>query len=193
MDFVRSFFLKIRYKYYRFKRWILLILYYGFAIHLPVSHHWWWGFYWSKYVRFFICCRLFRYVGKGINVERGAVFGTGEEIEIGDFSGLGVGCRVPGNVKIGSNVMMGPKVVVLGQNHRYDRVDIPMQMQGNIKARRVVIGDDVWLGTCVIILPGIEIGQGAVIGAGSVVTKDIPPYSVCAGNPARLIRYRIKQ
>ena len=65
-----------------------------------------------------------------------------------------------------------------------------MRLQGYAEAIPVVIEDDVWVGARVIVLPGIRIGKGSVIGAGAIVTKDVPPFSICVGNPARIIRSR---
>lgn len=87
--------------------------------------------------------------------------------------------------------MMGPEVTILTHTHRIDRTDIPMGQQGSMVCE-VVIGDDVWIGMRSIILPGVRIGSGAVIGAGAVVTKDVPNYAVVGGVPARVIRYRKK-
>lgn len=166
------------------------LLYYGFARHLPAStKRYAVG---AKRIRRFVCKHLFAKCGKNVNVERGADIGSGIHIEIGDNSGVGVNCRV-GKAIIGNNVMMGPEVVVLSAQHRFDRLDIPMCEQGGAVPRTVVIGDDVWIGTRVIILPGRKIGKGAIVGAGAVVTKDVPDYAIVGGNPARIIRYRNKQ
>jgi len=89
--------------------------------------------------------------------------------------------------------MIGPDVVVLSASHKFDRTDIPMCQQGGEPLRPVYIGDDVWIGTRAIILPGRKIGKGAIIGAGAVVTKDVPEYAIVGGNPARVIRYRNQQ
>jgi maltose O-acetyltransferase len=87
--------------------------------------------------------------------------------------------------------MMGPEVVIYSQSHKYDRTDIPMCEQGFSEYKEVVIGDDVWIGRRAIIMPGVHIGKGCIIGAGAVVTKDIPDYSVAAGVPARVVKSRI--
>jgi maltose O-acetyltransferase len=97
---------------------------------------------------------------------------------------------IPYDLKVGKDVMMGPYVVIIGDNHRFDNLDLPMRLQGTQEYPPVRIGDDVWIGARAIILPGLTIGNGAIIGAGSVVTKDVPPYAICAGNPAKIIRYR---
>lgn len=132
---------------------------------------------------------MFAHAGSGINVEHGAYFGDGSRVRIGDRSGIGVNCRLHGPVVIGRNVMMGPDVVVLAVNHRFAD-PVPMIDQGYDLPRPVTIEDDVWIGTRSIILPGVTIGSGAIIGAGAVVTKSVPPNSVVGGNPARLIRFR---
>lgn len=78
-------------------------------------------------------------------------------------------------------------------SHGFDDLDRPIRLQPEPPVRSVSIGDDVWIGTRVTILPGVKIGTGAVIGACSVVTKDIPSYAVAVGNPARVIRQRGKK
>ena len=88
--------------------------------------------------------------------------------------------------------MMAPGVTVIDTNHEFSRTDIPMCFQGDAVKAPVEIGDDVWLGTNAIILPGVTISRGTIVGAGSVVTKDFPEYSVIGGNPARLIRSRLQ-
>lgn len=91
---------------------------------------------------------------------------------------------------IGKHVMMGPEVYIYTQNHDFSRMDIPMDQQGWSKERPVVIEDDVWIGSRVTILPGVVVGRGCVIGASAVVTKSCPPYSVVAGNPAKVVKLR---
>lgn len=149
----------------------------------------------SKKFRAFTCKQFFRSVGINANIEHGSYFGSGREIEIGNNSGIGVNCHVPADIRIGNDVMMGPDVLIFskGQAHKFDDTSIPMRLQGKEETTSVVIEDDVWIGARVIILPGVKISQGSVIGAGAVVTKDVPPYAICAGNPARIIRYRGNQ
>ena len=113
----------------------------------------------------------------------------GGGIIIGDGSGLGVNCLVHGPLEIGNKVMMGPDVVILTHTHNIDRTDIPMGDQGS-RVSKVTIGNDVWIGMRTIIMPGVKIGNGAVIGAGAVVTKDVPDYAIVGGVPAKVIKYR---
>ena len=86
--------------------------------------------------------------------------------------------------------MMGTDVVVITRNHSFERTDIPMMDQGFEEERPVVIGNDVWIGDRVIILPGVHVGDGAVLAAGAVVTKDVPEYAIVGGTPAKVIRMR---
>lgn len=163
------------------------ILYRLLGKHMPLSDaHFNFG---SKKVRAFCGKLLLRNCGKNVNIEKGAQFST--EISLGDNSGIGVNAQISSEVTIGNDVMMGPYCLIYTSNHCADRTDIPMWKQGFTKVKPVVIGDDVWIGARVTILPGVHIGKGSVIGAGSVVTKDVPEYSVVGGNPAKVLKSRI--
>lgn len=147
----------------------------------------------SKFIRFLrssIAGLCFEQKGKSINIEHMADFGTGSGISIGNNSGIGVNCRIRGPLIIGNDVMMGPDVVILGSGHNTSRTDIPMRLQGSPDSQQTVIGNDVWIGTRVIILPGVKIGNGVIIGAGAVVTKNVPDYAIVGGVPAKIIKYR---
>jgi acetyltransferase-like isoleucine patch superfamily enzyme/glycosyltransferase involved in cell wall biosynthesis len=171
------------------RRVTCLCAYYGMARHLPASSTRYAG--WCRAVRRACCMGLFRLAGKNINVERGAVFGTGSKISIGDNSGIGVNCRLSGEVRIGRNVMMGPEVLFITTTYQHKCIDVPMIEQGFAEDRPIVIGDDVWIGTRCILLPGVNIGNGVILGAGSVVSKSLPDHVVAAGNPVRVIRSRL--
>lgn len=93
-----------------------------------------------------------------------------------------------GKLVLGEGVIIGPQCTVLTGNHVYEGNAIPYSKDYDIKS--TVIGDYVWIGYGVTILPGVSIGDGVIIGAKSVVTKDIPPYAIAVGNPARVIKYR---
>lgn len=165
-----------------------LAAYYGCARHLPASNHRLGRF--ARPVRAWICRGLFKHAGRGINIERGAYFGSGLEIEIGDYAGIGVNCQLWGPVRIGNEVAMGPEVVIITRDHRLDNPDVPIRLQGYRESEPVVIGDNSFIGQRVIILPGVRIGRCAIVGAGAVVTKDVPDYAIVGGNPARVIRMR---
>ena len=144
----------------------------------------------SKKVRAFCGKLILDHCGKNVNIEKGAEFSA--HVSLGDNSGIGVDSEISPGVTIGNDVMMGPDCVILTSNHGMLDNGIPMWRQGSSELRPVIIGNDCWIGQRVIILPGVHLGDGCVVGAGSVVTKSFDNNSVIAGNPARLIRYRNK-
>jgi len=162
-----------------------LALYYLFARWLPESHR----SRLAKKLRSWLCRRLFARCGRDVNVERGASFGSGRRVRIGDRSGLGANARVEW-VTIGRDVMMGPDLLAFNRNHAHCRLDVPMVEQGFEPPEEIVIEDDVWIGARVILLPGVRVGKGCIVGAGAVVTRDVPPFAIVAGAPARVIRFR---
>lgn len=115
----------------------------------------------------------------------------GEGLKVGNNSSIGpyayIGCS--GYIEIGDNVMMSPRVSIYAENHNFSDTGMPMIEQG-VTRYFVKIEDDCWIAANSIILAGVTIGKGSVVAAGSVVTKDVPPYSVVGGNPARLIKSR---
>jgi len=171
-------------------RYIFLAIYYLFLRYLPEGYH-------HRYLKWFNTLRsclgkfFFASCGQNITIHRKASFGTGRNLSIGNNSNLGVNCYINarGGVAIGEHVLMGPDVSIYTGTHTYKLLDIPIQKQP-MKYAAVVIGNDVWIGTRVIILPGVTIGNGCVIGACSVVSKDIPPYSDAVGVPIRIIKDR---
>lgn len=130
-------------------------------------------------------------VGKNFRIGGGCRISGPENIEIGDNVSIENNCSLygQGGIKIGNNTMFASYIHIISQNHNFDRIDVPIRDQGFENAP-VVIEDDVWLGINVVVLKGITIGEGSIIGAGAVVTKDIPPYSIAVGNPAKVIRTR---
>lgn len=142
----------------------------------------------AKKIRYFFASRFVEHCGKNVNFEHGAKFNP--ELSIGDNSGVGVNCELSGRIVIGNDVMMGPNCIMRTYSHAHDRIDIPMNQQGFEPERVMHIGDDVWFGTNVIVLPGANIGSHCIIAAGSVVTKDVPDYAIVGGVPAKIIRMR---
>ena len=86
--------------------------------------------------------------------------------------------------------MMGPEVIMYNRNHKFSDLNIPMLKQGFQDVEPITIGNDVWIGVRAIILPGVEIGEGSIIGAGAVISKSVPPYSIVVGNPGKIVRNR---
>lgn len=167
-------------------------LYYGFAMYLPRSSTPLKIGQFSKKIRHLACKGMFQQCGKDVNIERKAIFGTGNKISVGDYSGIGINCIITGGpVVIGNNVMMGPDVKIIRTSHEFNKIDIPMQLQGFKDEIPLEICDDVWIGANSIILPGCQqIGKGSIIGAGSIVTKNVEKMAIVGGNPAKILKFR---
>lgn len=163
------------------------VAYYFVARHLPSTYAPYnFG---SGRLRSFLAKRMFLKAGNNINVEHGAFFGGGREIEIGNNSAIGLNARISGPLSIGDDVMMGPNVSIYTQNHETENIHKPMRLQTAPK-EKVTIGNDCWIGANAIILPGVTIGNGAIVGAGAVVAKDVPDYAIVGGVPAKIIKMR---
>ncbi len=106
---------------------------------------------------------------------------------IGDRSLIGISCVVIGPVRIGNDVLLAQHVVMSGLNHQFEDISIPINQQKCTTAE-ITIGDAAWIGANVVITSGTKVGKHSVVAAGSVVTKDVPPYSVVAGNPAKILK-----
>lgn len=155
-------------------------------------------------------------VDKGVRVLYDFVWGFqepkfefGENVELWENCGIGGNVRIDDNSKIGSYValwgmgsrdpmidigkwcMFGPETIVLARGHEHGDPEEPVWTQGPKEPKKpVTIGDRVWITVRCIIMPEVTIGEGVIIGAGSVVTKDIPPYAIAAGVPAKVIKWR---
>ncbi|MCH9670717.1 MAG: acyltransferase [Gammaproteobacteria bacterium] len=131
-------------------------------------------------------------LGDQVSVLENGLFGTNEgHIHIGDRSWFGPGCLIYGNggVDIGDDVLIAAHTSINTVSHNADRCDIAINAQGTYCAP-VVIENDVWIGLNVCVLQGVRIGRGAIVGAGAVVTRDIPPWSIALGTPAQVVRRR---
>ena len=171
----------------KMKRSVCWILYYLVARHLPSNYApYSFG---SKKLRAFFCKPLFKKFGENVDIGPRVEFFNVRNSEIGDNSGIGAYCSL-GTVKIGNYVMMGTHCLIISQNHHFDDLGVAMCRQGFYEDKPVVIEDDVWIGSRVIILPGVKVCHGSIIGAGAVVTKDVDPYTIVAGNPAMVIGIR---
>lgn len=115
----------------------------------------------------------------------------GEGLIVGNNSNIGPYCYVgcSGGIRIGSNVMMAPRCSLFAENHNFDDMSHTLKEQG-VKRSPIDIEDDCWIASHSVILAGVTIGRGSVVAAGSVVTKSMPPYSIIAGVPARVIKSR---
>lgn len=121
----------------------------------------------------------------GIQVDRFNHLTIGDDVSIGK----GVLILAAGGVKIGDRTMIGPGSKLLSAGHVVPEGRAPMRFTGTF-LKKITIEKDAWIGANVIILPGIKVGEGAIVGAGAVVTKDVPPFAIMGGAPARIIRLR---
>ena len=126
-------------------------------------------------------------IGKKSSVHSGCFF-TGRKISIGDYTAINRNCYLDGRVgvRIGNSVSISPETYILSLTH---------DAQSNnfiAKGKEVIIEDYVWIGARAMIMPGVTLGTGCIVGAGSVVTKDVPPYTIVAGVPAKKIGERTK-
>jgi maltose O-acetyltransferase len=172
----------------RFLKPIALMLYYVLAKRFPTQPVP--GYRLGYALRGFLVKHIFEECGRNVIIKQNAYFGKGNGIRLGDNSQIGERSYVAAFTKIGRDVIMGPEVAIWSVSHRFDRTDIPINRQSGTEPRPVEIGDDVWIGQRVIIMPGIKVGSHAVIGAGAIVTKDVPEWAVVAGVPAKVIRLR---
>ncbi|MFA5147182.1 MAG: acyltransferase [Candidatus Omnitrophota bacterium] len=159
--------------------------------------------YWSRQFRsgsrFFILPGCLITSPGNIDVGEDAVIVDGCRLYAHDGGKIAIGDRVRinnnvqlnasngGEIVIGREAIIAPNVVIRASNHKYARKDMPIVKQGH-EGRTIRIGDDVWIGANAVILPGVTIGNGAVIGAGAVVDDNVPAYALAAGVPARVIK-----
>lgn len=130
---------------------------------------------------------IFDNVTIGDNVELRS--NRGNQIIVGKNCTINRGSVIIGQVTIGDNCLIAPLCVVVGSNHIFSNLDVLIRNQG-IHSKGIIIQNNVWLGAKVTILDGVTIGANSVIGAGSVVTKNIPNNSIAVGNPCRVVKSR---
>lgn len=139
-------------------------------------------------------------IGRNLHASRLVVLWAKHNIVIGDNFYIGRYSQIECDAKIGNNVIFANCVALVGRyDHNYMQIGTPIRLSSQIRDdnynwkginSNVTIEDDVWVGYGAIVLSGIRIGKGSIIAAGSVVTKDVEPYSIVGGNPAKLIKHR---
>lgn len=134
----------------------------------------------------------FKKTGNNIMLSRNGQFKRPEEITFGNNVFINNSFYISArNLNFGSDIMIGPRLIIECDNHIYDQVGSSMFKNKNDRNIGFVnIENDVWIGANVVILPNVTVGEGCIVGAGSVITKPLPPYTICVGNPCRPIKIR---
>lgn len=164
-----------------------------FGIYFWITNVLWWGLdLLPPIFRRVVFCCLFKHFGKDAYLDYRSYVRYAYRVSIGAGTTINRGCRLIAShyfkdveIKIGSHCTLAPEVCILAAQHDYHELSLPDT------AASVIIDDFVWIGARSVILPGVTIGEGAVIGANSVVTHHIPPYTVAVGSPARVIKERV--
>jgi len=132
-------------------------------------------------------------LGRGVRLAPNVSISNGERIEIGPFARIGARCTLwagdsTGRISIGEHALFAPEVFLTASNYAFDLGE-PVTQQPK-REEDIVIGRDVWLGARVIVVAGVTIGDGCIVGAGSVVTRSLDPYTIAVGSPARPVGTR---
>ncbi|WP_302174245.1 DapH/DapD/GlmU-related protein [uncultured Hydrogenophaga sp.] len=133
----------------------------------------------------------FRSVGRDCRLDR-SLFVYPGRVSLGNRVYVGRYCYLDGDITIGDFTMLASSVAVVGGDHSFDQRDVLMIDSGREHWKPTRIGRDCWIGHGAILLNGITIGDGSIVAAGSVVLADVPPLSIVAGNPARVVRSRFR-
>lgn len=113
-----------------------------------------------------------------------------KDLTTGKFGFVGKECHLGPKVILGDYVMLAPRVAIVGDDHIFEKAGSPIIFSGRPSLRETKIDSDAWIGFGVIIMSGVKVGRGAIVAAGSVVTRDVPPYQVYGGVPAKYLRDR---
>ncbi|MBR5466764.1 MAG: acyltransferase [Bacteroidaceae bacterium] len=167
---------------------IVLLLYYVFLRHIPMQPMP--GYRIGYKLRYLAVRKLLAYCGEDVVVKDNCYFGNGNKLKVGDRSQLGQNARLGGTITIGDDVVMGPDVVMMATSHEFKDLNTPINMQGAKPEEPIVIGNDCWIGTRVIILPGVHIGNKCIVAAGAVVTRSFPDNCIIGGVPAKLLKIK---
>lgn len=165
-----------------------LIFYYLFIQKLPHSRLWG-GF---NSIRRAYISKVLHVMPNDANskFENGIYISDAKKLKIGNYVRINEHVFLQGEISIGDFVMIAPYTAIYTNAHEHGDVRTPMVQQGDTATKKVTICNNAWLGRNVVVLPGITVGEGAVVGANSVVTKDVAPFTIVGGVPAKLIKNR---
>ena len=169
-------------------RKILLVLYYAVFSRLPMEE-----FPGGKFfnrLRAMAARRILPHFGQRTRLSSGCYFGDGHRLRIGSDCTIAQNVRLNGTITIGNDCLIAPDVVMMSTTHNHTRTDIPIARQGSGEEQPIVIEDGVWVGTRVVILPGVTIGHDSIVATGAVVSRSCEPFSIIGGVPAKFVKSR---
>lgn len=169
------------------RKFFCLLAYYGFAQFLPDMPFP--GGTASTRLRSFLARGFLASAGKEIDIRSNSFLADGRYLRMADRSSIGPNCKIYG-ADLGYGVIVGPHCVFFKENRAADDLSKPVGAHGTTAIKVPVVEDFAWVGERVLVLQGRRIGKGAIVGAGAVVTRDVPPFSIVGGNPARVIGHR---
>ena len=127
-------------------------------------------------------------IGKKTIVEDFSCINNGMgDVLIGDHCTIGIGCILIAPVTIGNNVILAQHICMSGLNHGYEDIHVPIKDQ-KCSTAQITVEDDCWIGANAVIVAGVTIGKHSIVAGGSVVVKDVPPFSIVGGNPAKILK-----
>lgn len=128
------------------------------------------------------------YLGDDSTIEDFSTINNGVgDVYIGNRTRIGISCTIIGPVQIGDDVRLAQNIVMSGLNHNYENINLPISEQG-VNTSKIIVEDEAWIGANVFIAAGVTIGKHSIVAGGAVVTKNVPAYSIVAGNPGRVIK-----
>lgn len=141
--------------------------------------------------------QLLRFLMKLKNTSKHTMFGgfsnVSKDLVTAPYVYIGPRCNIYPNVYIGAYSLLANDVSIVGADHDFSKVGVPIVFSGREVIPKTIIGNDVWIGAHAIVMAGVEIGDGAIIAAGSVVTKDVQAYTIVGGIPAKKIKFRFPE
>ena len=128
-------------------------------------------------------------IGRDSTIEDFSTVNNGVgDVYIGERTRIGLGNTLIGPVKIGNDVMFAQNVVLSGLNHGYTDISMPISSQ-QVETKQITIEDEVWIGANAVVTAGVTVGKHSIVAAGCVVVKDVPPYTIVGGNPAKPLKH----
>jgi len=140
-------------------------------------------------IRSYLCRQFIASAGSEIHIRAKAFLADGRYLYMADRASIGPGCRIYG-ARLGYGVVIGPNCVFFKENRGSDDLSKPVGAHGTTPINLPIVEDGAWVGERAIVLQGRRIGKGAIVGAGAVVSRDVEPFTIVGGNPARVIGHR---